>query len=181
MNRIDRMISDAQLMRDGLRRNIEDWTKKVQQIHDGIETAKGRLTQLDVLLENLKSFKSTKGIEVLEQILAANPLPSESNPAYFARLESEHRQPLPPEEVAETARRILKEVGHPLKRGQLVKEFAARHIPLAGKDKNKNLGTILWRHGNMFVSLDGLGYWPKDVPLKGVYTPEGAEEADLFE
>jgi hypothetical protein len=79
---------------------------------------------------------------------------------------------LSPAVVADQARAVLIEEGRPMKRGQLVKALLRRGIPLAGTDKNKNLGTILWRHKNQFVSLNKLGYWVKDVPLEGIYTPE---------
>ncbi len=41
---------------------------------------------------------------------------------------------------------------------------SARGIPLAGKDKSKNLGTILWRFSDRFLNILGQGYWPKDAP-----------------
>lgn len=76
-----------------------------------------------------------------------------------------------PAQVVSHVREALLAAGRPMKRGALVKELENRGVPLVGKDKNKNLGTILWRHPDQFVSLDGLGYWVKDVPLEGVYTP----------
>lgn len=82
------------------------------------------------------------------------------------------RGELSPDTVAKIAREILVEKGRPLKRGELVTALEERGIPLAGRDKNKNLGTILWRHSDSFVSLDKLGYWPRDVALPGIYEPD---------
>lgn len=79
---------------------------------------------------------------------------------------------LQPTKVVAHVRDVLLEARKPMKRGELVKALLARNVPLAGKDKNKNLGTILWRHPNQFVSLEGLGYWLKDVPLEGIYVPQ---------
>lgn len=79
---------------------------------------------------------------------------------------------LSPLEVTKHARSILLSHGKPMKRGALVRALLDRGVPLAGSDKNKNLGTILWRHGDMFVHIERLGYWPKDVPLEGVYAPD---------
>jgi hypothetical protein len=79
---------------------------------------------------------------------------------------------LSPQEVAERAKDVILEAGRPMKRGELVRALAARNVPLAGKDKNKNLGTILWRRSHQFVNLGTLGYWVKGVPLAGVYDPE---------
>jgi hypothetical protein len=77
-----------------------------------------------------------------------------------------------PAEIAHAARDVLLERGRPMKRGELVRELAQRGVPLAGKDKNKNLGTVLWRNENIFVSLAKLGYWVRGVPIPGVYEPE---------
>ncbi|MFG1402640.1 hypothetical protein [Xanthobacter sediminis] len=81
------------------------------------------------------------------------------------------RGELAPYEVANLAREVLIESGRPMRRGELVQALESRGVPLAGKDKNKNLGTIMWRHADMFVSIERLGYWPKDRSLPGVYEP----------
>jgi hypothetical protein len=77
-----------------------------------------------------------------------------------------------PSEIASLAKSILRETGRPMKRGDLLAELERREVPLAGADKNKNLGTILWRHRNEFVHIEKLGYWPKDTALPGLYKPE---------
>lgn len=100
-------------------------------------------------------------------------------------LKSEPREPLrvrgalSPAAIARATRDVLLERGHPMKRGELVKELVRREVPLAGKDKNKNLGTILWRHPNMFVTINKLGYWVKGVPLIGVYEPPEEHSDEL--
>jgi hypothetical protein len=78
---------------------------------------------------------------------------------------------LPPRDIALAARDVLLTRGKPMKRGEIVEELVRRGIPISGKDPNKNLGTILWRHPEMFVTLDNLGYWVKDTPLEGMYKP----------
>jgi malonyl CoA-acyl carrier protein transacylase len=82
------------------------------------------------------------------------------------------RGPISPEAIAKAVREILLTLKRPMKRGELVAELTARHVPITGGDKNKNLGTILWRHKNQFVHIEKLGYWLRDVPLEGVYTPD---------
>ncbi|TXN02311.1 hypothetical protein FV222_09665 [Methylobacterium sp. WL103] len=78
---------------------------------------------------------------------------------------------LPPEEIARFARNTLLKIGRPVKRGALVAAMERDGVPMAGKDKAKNLGTIIWRHQDDFVSLENLGYWPRDIAIKGVYDP----------
>ncbi len=56
-----------------------------------------------------------------------------------------------------------------MKRGELVKALEAKGVLLLGKDKNKNLGTILWRYSDTFEHINKLGYWVKgysytDIP-----------------
>jgi hypothetical protein len=82
------------------------------------------------------------------------------------------RSALPPGDVAAAAREILIEIGRPLTRSQLVAALEERGIPLVGKDRNKNLGTILWRHRHQFVQIPKLGYWLADQALAGIYNPE---------
>jgi hypothetical protein len=78
---------------------------------------------------------------------------------------------LSPSEISGLAKSILLERGRPMKRRELLAEMEKRNIPIAGTDKNKNLGTILWRHRNEFVHIEKLGYWPKDTRLNGLYEP----------
>ena len=59
-----------------------------------------------------------------------------------------------------------------------MREFEKAKIELPGKDRNKNLGTIMWRHPALIVSLPGKGYWAKGVPLEGIYDPETFDESD---
>ena len=86
--------------------------------------------------------------------------------------ETRERNIIPPADIARYAREIILESGRPMKRGRLVRALEARGVPLAGTDKNKNRGTILWRHRDQFVNLPNLGYWPRDVRLPDIYDPE---------
>jgi hypothetical protein len=65
------------------------------------------------------------------------------------------------------ARRILLEHGKPMTRSELLKALEERDVFLAGEDKAKYLGTIMWRMKEAFVNLDGHGYWPSDMECEG--------------
>lgn len=67
-------------------------------------------------------------------------------------------------EMIDVARKMIIEERRPLKRGELVKRLTERGYEIEGTDKNKVFGTNLWRSGK-FRSIEGHGYWPKDVPL----------------
>ena len=66
--------------------------------------------------------------------------------------------------MLDVARRIILSEQRPLKRGDLVARLEARGFTIAGADKNKVLGTNLWR-SKKFSHVEGQGYWPVDVPI----------------
>lgn len=68
-----------------------------------------------------------------------------------------------PSDLGPMARRILLEHGRPMTRSELLKALEERDVVLAGEDKARYLGTIMWRMKEVFVNLDGYGYWPRDV------------------
>lgn len=87
------------------------------------------------------------------------------------------RNVLPPRRLAQMAREILLERGHPMTRSELTEAIQARGVPLVGRDKTKNVGTILWRFRDQFVNLEGRGYWPRDVANPDVgYEPPARGE-----
>jgi hypothetical protein len=159
---------------------------KLDQFDAFIASIRERREALSRQIEELKAAqkKSQEEIETIDESLktltdAREKLP----PEFIAMLEKTNfeslgpqipssQAELPPADVAARARAVLIEEGRPMKRGQLVKALLNRGVHLAGADKNKNLGTILWRHKNQFVSLEKLGYWVKDVPLPGLYEPD---------
>ncbi|SDR06811.1 hypothetical protein SAMN05519103_00612 [Rhizobiales bacterium GAS113] len=69
-----------------------------------------------------------------------------------------------PPEVVKMVERILKDVGHPMTRGEIASALAARDVVLPAEDKPRYIGTIMWRNGDVFESVEG-GYWLKGVPV----------------
>jgi hypothetical protein len=123
------------------------------------------MARLDAAIKKVEEAIAVVGVDNLPGLDFELPQPQASP--------SRIRGETPPAIVVSVAREVLLEAGKPMKRGELVRAIEAKGIALTGKDKNKNLGTILWRHPELFVNLDELGYWPKDVPLEGVYAPLG--------
>lgn len=144
-----------------------------------------KMATLDELLADLTA-KRAELVDTLKQIDAAIKHVRDAREAIGGNLADLFSQPetperaqpartqgvLSPAEVAKHARSALLAHGRPMKRGALARLLLERGVPLAGADLNKNLGTILWRHPDMFVRIDGMGYWPKDVPIEGVYSPD---------
>jgi len=77
---------------------------------------------------------------------------------------SEHSGPRPAE-IAEMMERMIREIGRPMTRGEIVKAFELRDFEIPAKDKSRYLGTIAWRNKGKFVNVNGLGYWLRGVPF----------------
>jgi hypothetical protein len=77
-----------------------------------------------------------------------------------------------PADFARIMETILKDAGHPMQRGQLVEEVERRGHSIPSEDKPRYLGTILWRREDLFVSVEGRGYWLKDVELPPEKDPD---------
>lgn len=71
-----------------------------------------------------------------------------------------------PREVAARAEAILREHGKPIQRGELVRRIEGSGLLLHSKDKNKYLGTILWRNRDRFTNVEGHGYWIKGLDIE---------------
>jgi len=66
------------------------------------------------------------------------------------------------------ATRIILQEGQPLSRSELLRRLEKSGHTIEGTDKNKVLGTNLWRSGK-FYNLKGAGYWPKVSPIPQSY------------
>jgi hypothetical protein len=69
-----------------------------------------------------------------------------------------------PENYADIAEQVLQKSGMPLTRYQLVQAIEREGASIPSTDKDRYIGTILWRHRDRFVNLPGFGYWLKDRP-----------------
>lgn len=69
-----------------------------------------------------------------------------------------------PNEIADIAEKVIRAAGRPLTRGELVDALEEMGINLQSSDKPRYIGTILWRHSDRFVNVEGRGYWLKGVP-----------------
>ena len=78
--------------------------------------------------------------------------------------------------LVRVAERILREVGRPLTRGEMVKELEKRGVRLKSSDNPRYVGTIMWRNREKFVNA-GDGYW-----LRGeTYTVKDPHTGELYE
>lgn len=162
MSKLDQLDAFIEGLRKG-RATLED---RLAILEAGIDACKRAIGSVDKGLKMAEQLRKSVGPDLTEA------LRDFEFPALPDMTELESSGCLSPHEISIQAEKVLLEVGRPMKRGELVKELIARGFQLAGKDKNKNLGTVLWRHPDKFVSLSGLGYWLTSLPLPGVYDPE---------
>ncbi len=126
------------------------------------------------LQEELKVLNDIiQGYERLQQLRGGSSGPEQEPAKATGESRKRERNVYPPRQLANFARAEILKVGRPMTRGELVGAFEEAGIPLAGGDKAKNIGTILWRFREEFLNVPGQGYWPKDVPNEAVENAGG--------
>lgn len=73
------------------------------------------------------------------------------------------------EPLFDAAERAILDEGKPLSRSELIERLEPEGFAFPGGDRVKVFGTNLWR-SRRFISLKGLGYWPKSHPLPASFT-----------
>ena len=149
-----------------------------------LDVAGVRMADLDIILKKLRLRRNQLArdlVEVEKAIAYFERAKSELDPDLFSSLQNDTtmdsvspsriRNANSPGDIANAVRDVLLRAKKPMKRGDIVRELASLGMVIIGKNPNKNLGTILWRHSDMFVPIGDLGYWVKGVRLEGVYEP----------
>jgi hypothetical protein len=72
--------------------------------------------------------------------------------------------PRPPE-LVRIMERLIREVGRPMTRGEIVDALNRRDVEIPAKDKSRYLGTIAWRNKHTFIHIEGRGYWVRDAKM----------------
>lgn len=148
--------------------SLSELIERLRRIIKEREAALQATKQVLSRLERMASDFPPEALEIIEKALAQDGNLERS----IAMLEPKRQRGiLSPKEVASLIRNVLVEAGKPMKRGDIVRELEKQGVPLVGSDKNKNVGTIIWRHPELFVSVEGLGYWIRGVRIPGVYEP----------
>jgi hypothetical protein len=70
-----------------------------------------------------------------------------------------------PTELVRIMERLIREVGRPMTRGEIVDALNRRDVEIPAKDKSRYLGTIAWRNKHTFIHIEGRGYWVRDAKM----------------
>ncbi len=68
-----------------------------------------------------------------------------------------------PSAVADMAEKVIRSLGRPVQRGELVELIEAEGCQIESDDKPRYIGTILWRNADRFVNIEGQGYVMKGM------------------
>lgn len=93
----------------------------------------------------------------------------------------ERRSGPTPRELVDMTERLIREVGRPMTRGEIVAAFHRRDIEIPAQDKKRYIGTIVWRNKAKFLNIEGRGYWLRDSPPGTRQIPPDAQYSDLPE
>ena len=88
-----------------------------------------------------------------------------------------------PDDFANMMARIIGDLERPLTRTELVAALEERRVTIPSSDKERYLGTILWRHRDRFKNFPRVGYWLAGRPWQDYYPSRGTmmDPIDLAE
>lgn len=129
--------------------------KEIKRLEDFIEIyqsleAVSPIVCNSIKNENVTTFDGNKNVDNNE----TRPVDNEDGLRVSRR-----RSGITPPELAGIVERLLREVGHPLTRGEILDVLSVRDVEIPAKDKSRYIGTIMWRHKAKFVNIEGRGYW----------------------
>jgi hypothetical protein len=146
-NAMDSVYENAQRRREELRRELEE---------------------IDLFLRLHQKFS---GGTKTEPVATSDDTRAASEESHPVLSRPERKRNLPKHMMAKEVRKMILERRVPMTRTDIVEALELKGIPVAGRDKSKAIGTIMWRMRDRFRNIEGLGYWPIDLP----YPPEPIE------
>jgi len=162
---MDTAISRAMARKESLEKEIESRQAELQDI-DMFVTLYQRFAGPEETLVTV-TMPIQAEIRAVETDIAAASQPE---------IRTVMRRGISQEEFNEVAPQLLKEHGKPARRGEFLRLFHARNIPIGGVNEMLNFGTKVWKAREVLINLPGEGYWPRDLP----YEPAGYDPTDPF-
>lgn len=145
---------------------------EIKKIVEKRELLRQELEKIDNFLELYRELTGTEDVH-------SETRPKRRRIRIHPSLRRERSGTVKPADIGPMVRRILLDHGKPMTRSELLAAFRERDVDLAGEDKAKYLGTVLWRMKEAFVNLDGYGYWPRDrAYMAAAYFPDATSKTD---
>lgn len=148
---------------------IEQFIRLYGRFSDGTETARSEPRHI---VEGRKP----------EETYSHNPQPVDNVD------KSGHRRGATPSEIVTIMERVIREVGSPMTRGEIVSALELRDVEIPAQDKPRYIGTLAWRNKSKFVNVEGRGYWLRGeyfavphVPPNTPYSDPPEEHSDELE
>ncbi len=142
-------LENAQKRLEQLRQEtarVEQFIRDYREFASGTETDQTELTSSVIVSGSSGNVSTEKSTQAVDKWRPA-------------------RRKVRPDEIAQMIDRVIREVGQPMTRGQLVDALERRDVELAAADKARYIGTIIWRHKSIFMNIDGRGYWIRGLPI----------------
>lgn len=143
-----------------------------------------QIAELKRFIELHRSLDATPLREIEAPVSALASLDAdvdseETDSSYPHIHKHDRRRSTRPTEIAETVERIIREVGRPMTRGDLVHALEKRDVKIPYGDKARYVGTIVWRHKGLFENIEGRGYWLRGEPVPSVTPPDLPENPSV--
>jgi hypothetical protein len=150
--------------------DVSETLQRLMQVRNQLLS---QLKEVDELMKQLQAIQTRIG-----SIQPRSLLHPDIKPANIVGGVAWRRSSISPADIADSVEQILREANQPMTRSQIARRLTQLGVPLVGRDINKNVGTILWRHRHRFVNLKKLGYWLADVAIPDVYEPQRSKLSD---
>lgn len=132
-----------------------------------IDNAKKKLAMLRAEIARIEQFISdyhvfSAGIDGDRADTRRTPLQGNLSTDDFPvdkRIEARRLGGPTPRDLAEMMERLIRDVGRPMTRGEIVEALELKDIVIPAQDKHRYIGTIAWRNKALFLNVHGRGYW----------------------
>jgi hypothetical protein len=130
------------------------------------------LVEIEQFLKLHRRFSGAPADAYRENIADTNIQGTIDHDAFVSVFYPHLKQRGRPADFADLAEDILRRAERPMRRGELVQEIEARGTKIPSADKQRYIGTILWRSPERFINLESFGYWLRNEPCAEVgYDP----------
>lgn len=132
------------------------------------EELRKELEEIELFLKLHHKFSTGTGVQQVTQ--------DEDGPVILPPI-SKTKRNLSKHKMARTVRSIMIDKMRPMTRTDIVEALELTGVPVAGVDKSKAVGTIMWRLRDRFVNIPGYGYWPNDLDCEAAGYTVGQKPA----